>query len=103
MAIQIADERRVLAAYPVRSTEAGTGAAACPQHLPGQATESRECVLPLILTLLEKYEVDEQMVLGDSISIVMYGAGTGWRMDRHRRSVHQKPVECFRAERSLVH
>jgi hypothetical protein len=32
---------------------------------PGQATEDRESVLPLIVTLLETYPLDDQMVLGD--------------------------------------
>lgn len=32
---------------------------------PGRASENRESVLPLLCTLLERYERDEQVVLGD--------------------------------------
>jgi hypothetical protein len=32
---------------------------------PGQATDNQESVLPLIRTLLQRYELDEQVVLGD--------------------------------------
>lgn len=32
---------------------------------PGQATENRESVLPLIRTLLQRYELDEQVLPGD--------------------------------------
>jgi hypothetical protein len=45
---------------------------------PEQATEDRQSVLPLIVTLLETYPLDDQMVLGDFNSIIVRRVASEW-------------------------